>query len=320
MFDVNELFEEVRSSINSTDNTEAIWKEKLKFESGKDYVVRLVPFVKEGRDGFRKSLYHYIRYSWQDPTGKWVNVISPRTWGQQCPVSDYSKRVKFKGTKSEQDDMKERLSYREGAYANVYVIKDPTNPENEGKVKILDMGKKLYDIIKAALDGELDKSWTEQARKYSPDKSIEVNVGKKVYDLSPDGVNLTIHVRKNQFGLNSYDTSEFTLSDTDLGKTQAELQEIYNSCHDLSTIEPMRDFDDLSELFKRTYLNVDAEPVKAAKPKETIKEDEIPTFTKSPVKEEPASSMFSAPTGEVDTEKMVDDDWFAKYGINPSNM
>ena len=240
MFNINELFEEVRSSINSTDTTDAIWKEKLKFEAGKDYVVRLIPFVKEGREGFKKSLYHYIRYSWQDPAGKWVNVISPRTWNEQCPIADYSKRVKFKGSKAEQDEMKERLSYREGAYANVYVIKDPTNPENEGKVKILDMGKKLYDIIKSALDGELDKSWTEQARKYSPDKTIEVNVGKKVYDLSPEGVNLTIHVRKNQFGLNSYDTSEFTLSDTDLGKTDSELQEIYQACHDLSQIEPDR--------------------------------------------------------------------------------
>lgn len=314
MFDVNELFEEVRSAVSSTDNSDAIWKEKLKFEAGKDYVVRLIPFVKEGRDGFKKSLYHYIRYSWQDPTGKWVNVISPRTWGQQCPVSDYSRRVKFQGSKAEQDEMKERLSYREGAYANVYVIKDPTNPENEGKVKILDMGKKLYDIIKSALDGELDKSWTEQARKYSPDKTIEVNVGKKVYDLSPDGVNLTIHVRKNQFGLNSYDTSEFTLSDTDLSKSQAELQELYDACHDLSQIEPTRDFDQLSELFKKTYLNV-SEPTVKTQPKQ----EETPMLQKTQPIDDPAP-VFSKPQGDVDTEKMVDDDWFKKYGIDPSNI
>lgn len=314
MFDVNELFEEVRSAVSSTDNSDAIWKEKLKFEAGKDYVVRLIPFVKEGRDGFKKSLYHYIRYSWQDPTGKWVNIISPRTWGQQCPVSDYSRRVKFQGSKAEQDEMKERLSYREGAYANVYVIKDPTNPENEGKVKILDMGKKLYDIIKSALDGELDKSWTEQARKYSPDKTIEVNVGKKVYDLSPDGVNLTIHVRKNQFGLNSYDTSEFTLSDTDLDKSQAELQELYDACHDLSQIEPIRDFDQLSELFKKTYLNV-GEPAVKTQPKQ----EETPMLQKIQPIDDPAP-VFSKPQGDVDTEKMVDDDWFKKYGIDPSNI
>lgn len=319
MFNINELFEEVRSSINSADTTDAIWKEKLKFEAGKDYVVRLIPFVKEGREGFRKSLYHYIRYSWQDPAGKWVNVISPCTWNEQCPIADYSKRVKFKGSKAEQDEMKERLSYREGAYANVYVIKDPTNPENEGKVKILDMGKKLYDIIKSALDGELDKSWTEQARKYSPDKSIEINVGKKVYDLTPEGVNLTIHVRKNQFGLNSYDTSEFTLSDTDLGKTDSELQEIYQACHDLSQIEPTRNFDELSELFKRTYLNVDSTPVVTGVAPSPAKVEDIPALKKAEPAED-AIPMFSKPTGEVDTEKMVDDDWFKKYGIDPNNI
>lgn len=324
MYDVNEIFEEVKSSINSVDNSNAIWKEKLKFEANKDYVVRLVPYIKEGREGIRnKSLYHYIRYSWKDSIGKWVGIISPQTWGEKCPVSDYSKRVKFRGSKAEQDDMKERLFYREGAYVNVYVIKDPTNPDNEGKVKILDMGKKLYDIVKSALEGDLDKSWTEQARKYSPDKSIEVNVGRKVYDLSPEGVNLTIRVRKNQFGLNSYDTSEFTLSDTDLGKSRSELEEIYNSCHDLATIDTVRNFDELSDLFKRTYLNTGDDIPVAAVPKpapvEVASTNPYPSSGPQP-KDEDAVPMFSKPVGEVDTEKMVDDDWFAKYGINPSSI
>ena len=310
MFDINELFSEVSASINTADNTDAIWKEKLKFEAGKDYIVRLLPYAKEGKDGYKKTLYHYIRYSWQDQQGQWKNVISPRTWGEQCPIQDYSKRVKYKGTPEEQADADERLSYREGAYANVYVLKDPTNPENEGKVKILDMGKKLYMIIKNALDGGLNDEWTEKAREFSGNKDITVDVGRKVYDLTSNGINLVIRVRKNQYGLNSYETSSFSLSGADLGKTQDELNEILESCYDVTTIEPRLGFDELTKLFKETYLNitptVDAPPtVINDKPTAPIN-DEPPAFVNKPAT--PANQ-------EVDTVGDVDD-WFKKMNIH----
>lgn len=310
MFDINELFSEVSASINTTDNTDAIWKEKLKFEAGKDYIVRLLPYAKEGKDGYKKTLYHYIRYSWQDQQGQWKNVLSPRTWGEQCPIQDYSKRVKYKGTPEEQADADERLSYREGAYANVYVLKDPTNPENEGKVKILDMGKKLYMIIKNALDGGLNDEWTEKAREFSGNKDITVDVGRKVYDLTSNGINLVIRVRKNQYGLNSYETSSFSLSGADLGKTQDELDEILESCYDVTTIEPRLGFDELTKLFKETYLNitptVDTPPtVINDKPTAPIN-DEPPVFANKPAT--PANQ-------EVDTVGDVDD-WFKKMNIS----
>lgn len=310
MFDINELFSEVSASINTADNTDAIWKEKLKFEAGKDYIVRLLPYAKEGKDGYKKTLYHYIRYSWQDQQGQWKNVLSPRTWGEQCPIQDYSKRVKYKGTPEEQADAEERLSYREGAYANVYVLKDPTNPENEGKVKILDMGKKLYMIIKNALDGGLNDEWTEKAREFSGNKDITVDVGRKVYDLTSNGINLVIRVRKNQYGLNSYETSSFSLSGADLGKTQDEIDEILESCYDVTTIEPRLGFDELTKLFKETYLNitptVDTPPTVINDKPTTPINDEPPVFANKPAT--PANQ-------EVDTVGDVDD-WFKKMNIS----
>lgn len=310
MFDINELFSEVSTSINTAENTDAIWKEKLRFEAGKDYIVRLLPYTKEGREGYKKTLYHYIRYSWQDQQGQWKNVISPRTWGEQCPIQDHSKRVKFKGTPEEQADEKERLSYREGAYANVLVLKDPTNPENEGKVKILDMGKKLYMIIKNALDGGLNDEWTEKAREFSGNKDITVDVGRKVYDLSSNGVNLVIRVRKNQFGLNSYETSSFSLSGADLGKSPNELEEILNSCYDVTKIEPQMSFDEVSKLFKETYLNVtptiDAPPTIVNDKASSKIDDAPPTFASKPAT--PANE-------DIDTVGDVDD-WFKKMNIS----
>lgn len=322
MVDYNDIFEEVRSSIQTKEYSDPIWKEKMKFDAGKDYVVRLLPYIKEGREGVKKSLFHYIRYTWNDQNGKWINCLSPRTYGENCPISDYSKRIKYKGTKEEQEEMQRRLTYREGAYVNVYVIKDPTNPENEGKVKIVDMGKKLYNIVKSALDGELDAAWTAQARKYSLDKNIEINVGKKVFDLSPEGVNLVIRVRKNQFNLNSYETSEIVMDETGWNKSNDEINEILNSCHDLAQIDKQRSYDEIVDLFKTTYLasDVDAfatpkeqEPVVIAPKAEEIESstwsmDPVPSFSQT----EPVTTTETTTTSVPNTEASVDD-WLAGF-------
>lgn len=316
MFNVNDIFDEVRTAVMSQDNTDGIWKEKLKFEAGKEYVLRLIPYVKEGREGLKKSLVNYIKYTWQDSTGKWRSVLSPRTWGGKCPISDYSYRIKFKGSDAEKEDMEKRLTYRAGAYANVYVIKDPTNPENEGKVKILDMGKKINILIKSALDGAFDKAWTDQARKYSGNKNIEIKVGPKVYDLSPEGVNLVIRVTKNQYGLNDYSTSEFSISDTDLGKSPEEIQALYDSCHDLSTIDPVLDFDEITKLFKETYLNVEESAVESSQSAKSnpIKaiEDAVPAFT-------PAAPVVHPSVANPAADIPVDD-WFKQNGFDTSKL
>ena len=309
-FNVNDIFSEVKASVLAQPSTDGIWKEKLKFEAGKEYVLRLIPYTKEGREGLKKSLVKYQRYSWQDSSGKWHGALSPRTWGGKCPIGDYSYRVKYKGTDEEKAEMDRRLFYKAGAYANVLVIKDPTNPENEGKVKILDMGKKIHNLISSALDGELDKSWTEQARKYSGNKNIEIKVGPKVYDLSPDGVNLVIRVNKNQFGLNDYSASEFSISDTDLEKTDAQIQEIYDACYDLSTLDQVMDFDQISKLFHDTYLNDGEDAAPAATAQKEESKPEIPVFTSVPTT--PAAS-------KVDTESKVDD-WFSKNGFDTSKL
>lgn len=313
MFNVNDIFEEVRKSVMTNSAADGIWREKLKFEVGKEYVLRLIPYTKEGREGLNKTMPKYVKYSWQDANGKWQNVLSPRTFDEKCPIADWSFRIKNKGTKAEQDDMNSRLFYKAGAYANVYVIKDPTNPENEGKVKILDMGKKVQNLINSALNGELDKSWTEQARKYSGNKNIEINVGPKVFDLSPEGVNLIVRVTKNQYGLNDYSTSEFSISDTDLNKTPAELEEIKNACFDLTTIDRRLTFDETSKIFKETYLNIDTPSEETHVSKPVVKEDETPVFGNTPAK------MVHPSVADPDAEVPVDD-WFKQNGFDTSSL
>ena len=45
-----------------------------------------------------------------------------------------------------------KLSY----YSNIYVVRDPAHPENEGKVFLYKFGKKIYDKVTAAMQPEFE--------------------------------------------------------------------------------------------------------------------------------------------------------------------
>ena len=47
---------------------------------------------------------------------------------------------------------KRKLSY----YSNIYVVKDPVNPHNEGQVFLFKFGKKIFDKITAAMQPEFE--------------------------------------------------------------------------------------------------------------------------------------------------------------------
>ena len=68
----------------------------------------------------------------KDPGG-WFIENSLTTKGEQDPVSVYNNKLWNSGTESDKEiarKQKRKLSY----YSNIYVVRDPKNPHNEGKV------------------------------------------------------------------------------------------------------------------------------------------------------------------------------------------
>ena len=66
--------------------------------------------------------------------------------GQNDPVGELNSRLWNSGIESDKDKartQKRRLHY----VTNVYVVEDPSNPENEGKVFLYKFGKKIFDKI-----------------------------------------------------------------------------------------------------------------------------------------------------------------------------
>ena len=70
-------------------------------------------------------------------------------------MSEHNRELWNSGIESDKDvvrKQKRKLSY----YANVYVVKDPTNPQNEGGVFLYKFGKKIFDKIMEAMQPEFE--------------------------------------------------------------------------------------------------------------------------------------------------------------------
>ena len=84
----------------------------------------------------------------------WYIENSLTTLGQKDPVSEHNSQLWNSGSDANKEiarKQKRRLSY----YSNIYVVSDPANPENEGKVFLYKYGKKIFDKIMEAVGSGL---------------------------------------------------------------------------------------------------------------------------------------------------------------------
>jgi hypothetical protein len=116
------------------------------------------------------------------------------------------------------------LQKRKRVYvSNVYVVKDPLNPENEGKVKLFRYGKKIHEMI---------------ISKLRPDEGLgeePVNV------FDPwEGAFFRLKIA-NVSGYRNYDKSSFDLIKP-LADNDETILKICNSCYSLKEIVDIKNF------------------------------------------------------------------------------
>ena len=235
----NNLFESIKEALNKKSTTEnSSYKDILKLEIGNTYVVRLVPNVENPE----RTLYHYYNHIWKSVlTNQLVSTLCPTTYGERCPIDEY--RSKVYQTKDEAK-IKEINPIRrdEKWLANVYVVKDPTNPDNQGQVKILRFGKQIYNIIDQAMSGD-------DAEEF----------GARIFDLSDKGCNLRIKVDENQGGYANYTTSKFMSPSALEGAPNVD--EIYAACKNLESLQEHKSCEDIQKLLKVHFLGEEEAPV-----------------------------------------------------------
>ena len=204
------------------------WKPELD-KSGNGYaVVRFLPTP----EGEEMPWVSYWDHGFQGPGG-WYIEKSLTTLNKQDPVSEYNTQLWNTGIEANKEiarKQKRRLHY----VSNVYVVSDPKNPDNEGKVFLYKFGKKIFEQLKEAI---------------SPQFEDEAAINP--FDLR-EGANFKIKIRKVD-GYWNYDKSEFD-SVSPLFDDEGQLTEVATSVNSLSDIiapSEFKTYDELKEKLDR---------------------------------------------------------------------
>ncbi len=283
------MFEAIKESLSSKKEGggNGLYKEILKFEPGKTYLVRLVP----NQHAPKESIFHYYNHGWNsNATGKYVTALCPTTFGDTCPIDAYYLKTYRKGTEEEKEASKV-LSRKENWMVNVYVISDPSNPENEGKVKILRYGRELDKIITSATEG---------------DDVGEIGV-ERAFDVV-EGCTLRIKCesktdkKRSSMKMVTYASSKF-LSPETLDIDEDQLQVIYDSVHDLKAVNKQTTAADMQRMLDEHFFCLSTGSVEVP---DQDTEEEVPVSTKFKEQTSKPAARSSAKE-EVEEEDSTDE-------------
>ena len=268
------MFQSIKDALASSDSkSSATFNEIMQTKVGNTFTVRLLPFAKDPS----KTFFHYYNHGWNSfSTGQYVQTLSPQTFGERDPIAEERFKVLRTGSDEEKEKM-QAVRRLEKWLVNVYVVDDPANPDNNGKVKILRYGKQLQKIITEAIEGE-------DAEEFGP----------RIFDLGSEGVNFKIKVEQ-QGDFPTYVSSRFTAAGK-VNLSEDEQKEIYDSTFNLSEVFTLKSYDDLKEMFNEHYYCKTEEPAPSTS---------APTPEATPVEPEPVAAVATPANDTV--EEDIDD-------------
>ena len=206
---------------------ERIWKPTQDKAGNAFAVIRFLP-AGDGEDmPFVKMYSHAFQ-----GVGGWYIENSLTTLGQNDPLGEYNRELWNSGDESLKEQVrkqKRKLQY----YANIYVVKDPSNPENEGQVKLFRFGKKIYDKIMDSVNGD----------------ELEGREGFNPFDFWT-GADFKLRMKKVA-GYPNYDSSEFQPPSTLDELDDAQLESIWKRQYELQPLIAPDQFKSYEDLKKR---------------------------------------------------------------------
>ena len=258
---------------------ERLWKPVLD-KTGNGYaVIRFLPAV----DGEDLPWAKVWNHAFQGPTGQWYIENSLTTLGNNDPVSEMNSAYWNSGVESDKEiarRQKRKLQY----FSNIYVVSDPKNPENEGKVFLFRFGKKIFDKCMEAMQPAF-----EDENPVNP------------FDFW-EGADFKLKIRKVD-GYWNYDKSEFD-APSPIFKNDDEIEAVWKKQYPLVEFSAESNFKSYDELKKRldtvlagttTVGNVttlmEDEPI-VSTPTVDTKEEPAPTPTVTEDDEDDTMSYF----------------------------
>ncbi len=178
-------------------------------------------------------------YGFKDRGGWYIeNSRTTLGLGEKDPVHESNKALRADGTKASKaiaDKRKASQSY----FMNIYIVRDPSNPENEGKVKLFRCGNQIFKRIQAKMNPEF-----EGEEKMNP------------FDLW-EGANFRLKIvtkktPENPKGFRNYENSEWDQPGP-LDADDSKMEAIWKSEHPLQELiapDKFKTYDELKARFE----------------------------------------------------------------------
>lgn len=186
----------------------------------------------DGKDGL--PFVRLFTHGFQGPGG-WYIENSLTTLEQNDPVSEYNSKLWNTGIEANKKiarDQKRQLKF----VSNILVIKDPANPDNEGKVFLFTYGKEIFDKIQERLPGGTENPDPDFLR-FNP------------YDFW-NGASFKLKARKKESGYRTYDKSEFAAPGP-IASSDEEIEKIWKSAYSLTEVIDPKNFKTYEQLKAR---------------------------------------------------------------------
>jgi hypothetical protein len=246
--------EKLATPSNKPQDDDRMWRPEVD-KAGNGYaVIRFLP-APGGED---VPFVRLFDHAFKGPGG-WLIDGCLTSVGEKCPVCEHNSALWNTGTKDNQAlvrNQKRKLSF----ISNVYVVKDPAHPENEGKVMLFKYGKKIFDKLNAAMNPEF-----EDESPLNP------------FDMW-GGANFKLKIRKVD-GYSNYDKSEFDAPGA-LFEDDDKLETIWKSEYPLQAFLDRSKFKSYDEVRNRLQkvlsLSESSAPAAASSQRQEMWEEDAP--------------------------------------------
>ena len=260
------LQKQLDENTNKGNQDDRFWKPTVDKAGNGFAVIRFLP-ASDGEDLPYVKLYSHAFQG----VGGWYIENSLTTLGKDDPLGEYNRELWNSGDESLKEQVrkqKRKLSY----YSNIYVVKDPGNPENEGRIFLFRYGKKIHDKIMDAVNGD----------------ELEGRDGINPFCFW-QGADFKLRVKKVA-GYPNYDSSEFVEPGTLEGHDDPQLESIWKrqfALQELVAADKFKSYDQLKgrldKVIGRTTRKEEVPETPAPSARESIsappsfkKEDPVP--------------------------------------------
>ena len=217
-----------QSTENSKDDTR-FWTPEVDKSGNGMAIIRFLPApAADGDDAL--PWVRIFNHGFQGPGG-WLIDNCLTTVNEKCPVCEHNSVLWNSGIEANKDiarKQKRKLSY----IANILVVSDPKNPENEGQIKLFKFGKKIFDKLSEAMNPEF-----EDEKPINP------------FDFW-EGANFKLKIR-NVEGYRNYDKSEFDSAEALFNGDDEKLEKLWKSEFSLKEFTEKKQFKSYDQLKAR---------------------------------------------------------------------